>query len=96
MDHPDEIISASEIGQWTYCNRAWYLARTGETNRNTHAMARGEAQHQQHSLVSRNGDTFGFRHGSSYFCRGLAGYTNHWTLVIGICFDLICKMLNFS
>lgn len=32
MARPDEIISASEIGQWTYCNRAWFLARAGEVN----------------------------------------------------------------
>jgi hypothetical protein len=57
MDHPDEIISASEIGQWTYCNRAWYLARAGETNRNTHAMARGEAQHQQHGRTVARSQT---------------------------------------
>jgi len=49
MDRPDEIISASEIGQWTYCNRAWYLSRAGERNQNTALMARGEAQHQRHS-----------------------------------------------
>jgi len=56
MDRPDEFISASEIGQWTYCNRAWYLARAGETNRNTAALARGEAQHQRHSrTVARSG-----------------------------------------
>jgi len=45
----DEIISASEIGQWTYCHRAWYLARTGAENRNTRALARGERAHARHS-----------------------------------------------
>jgi hypothetical protein len=44
----DEIISASEIGQWTYCNRAWYLARTGAANRNVRDLARGERVHAHH------------------------------------------------
>ena len=49
MTRPDDIISASEIGQWTYCHRAWHLARTGAVNRNVAALAQGEAGHQRHS-----------------------------------------------
>ncbi len=49
MSPSDEILSASEIGQWTYCHRAWRLARAGEINRNARAQARGEAGHQRHS-----------------------------------------------
>ena len=49
MTRPDEIISASEIGQWTYCNRAWYLAHLGEVSQNAEEMIRGEAHHQRHS-----------------------------------------------
>ncbi len=49
MTRPDEIISASEIGQWTYCHRAWLLARAGEANRNVEALSRGQAVHQRHS-----------------------------------------------
>ncbi len=57
MDRSDEIISASEIGQWTYCNRAWYLARAGEPNRNTEAMARGTAQHLRHNRTVSSAHT---------------------------------------
>jgi len=49
MSRPHDIISSSEIGQWTYCNRAWYLARAGESNRNAEALSRGVEQHQRHS-----------------------------------------------
>ncbi len=44
----DEVISASEIGQWTYCNRAWHLARTGAANRNARALGRGQRAHERH------------------------------------------------
>ncbi len=44
----EEIISASEIGQWTYCHRAWYLARTGAENRNVRALRRGRRAHESH------------------------------------------------
>ena len=49
MPRSDNIISASEVGQWAYCNRAWFLARAGKTNRNAAALSRGEAYHQRHS-----------------------------------------------
>ncbi|HHB90489.1 MAG TPA: hypothetical protein ENK60_04205 [Anaerolineae bacterium] len=45
----DEIISASEIGHWVYCNRAWYLARTGAENHNVRALSRGQRAHEAHS-----------------------------------------------
>jgi hypothetical protein len=49
MPRPRDLISASEIGQWTYCHRAWFLSRAGEVNRNAEALTRGEAAHQRHS-----------------------------------------------
>ena len=44
----DDILSASEIGQWTYCSRAWHLARAGADNRNAQALARGQRAHDRH------------------------------------------------
>jgi len=49
MSRHDDIISASEIGQWTYCHRAWWLARQGEPNRNVKSLTLGEEAHQRHS-----------------------------------------------
>ena len=49
MSSPSEIISASEVGQWVYCQRAWFLARAGKENANTQALARGESYHRRHS-----------------------------------------------
>lgn len=49
MPRHDDIISASEIGQWVYCHRAWLLARQGKANRNVKSLARGEKAHQRHS-----------------------------------------------
>jgi len=48
MPDYDDIISASEIGRWAYCHRAWFLAREGAENRNVEALTRGERAHQQH------------------------------------------------
>ena len=42
------IIRASEIGQWTYCQRAWWLARQGYDNRNQAALQAGIADHARH------------------------------------------------
>lgn len=49
MRRHDDVISASEIGQWVYCQRAWFLARTGASNRNTRALTRGQRGHRRHS-----------------------------------------------
>ena len=48
MSDDNDIISASEIGRWAYCHRAWFLAREGAVNRNVEALTRGERAHQQH------------------------------------------------
>ncbi|MCL5997356.1 MAG: hypothetical protein M1546_15055 [Chloroflexi bacterium] len=43
------IIRASEIGQYTFCARAWWLSQIrGVPSTNTHALAQGEAVHQRH------------------------------------------------
>lgn len=43
------VIRASEIGQWLYCRRAWWLARQGHENRNTAALKAGTRAHEQHA-----------------------------------------------
>jgi CRISPR/Cas system-associated exonuclease Cas4 (RecB family) len=45
----DDIIRASEIGQYTYCARAWWLRSVqGATPSNTAALARGRQAHDRH------------------------------------------------
>ena len=43
-----KIISASEIGQYVYCNRAWWYGRLGHANSNTRALERGTRAHVWH------------------------------------------------
>jgi hypothetical protein len=42
------LIRASEIGQWAYCQRAWWLARQGHPNRNTAYLEAGTIAHAVH------------------------------------------------
>ena len=43
------IIRASELGEYVYCARAWWLRREqGVESRNVAAMQRGRAAHDQH------------------------------------------------
>ena len=43
------IIRASELGEYTYCARAWWLRREqGVESRNVAAMQSGRAAHDQH------------------------------------------------
>ena len=42
------VIRASEIGQWAYCQRAWWLARQGHENRNVAALQAGIQAHTAH------------------------------------------------
>jgi hypothetical protein len=48
------LIKASEIGQYVYCQRAWWLAAVaGEKHQNVQALARGVQAHAGHGrLVS--------------------------------------------
>ena len=49
MSRDDDVIRASEIGQYAYCARAWWLARVkGHRSTNVAAMERGTAQHRAH------------------------------------------------
>ena len=43
------IIRASEVGQYAYCARAWWLQRVkGHSPRNVEALQRGTAAHAEH------------------------------------------------
>ena len=43
------VIRASEIGEYVFCHRAWWLHQVqGEVSANTHAMAEGTARHARH------------------------------------------------
>jgi hypothetical protein len=45
----DEIIRASEIGQYAYCARAWWLGQVqGYRSSNLAAMQQGSAEHSTH------------------------------------------------
>lgn len=45
-----EIIRASEIGSYIYCNRAWWLKRIdGRESHNVTEMQLGTQQHERHS-----------------------------------------------
>jgi CRISPR/Cas system-associated exonuclease Cas4 (RecB family) len=45
----DDVIRASEIGQYAYCARAWWFARVlGYRSANQAAMQQGTAQHREH------------------------------------------------
>jgi hypothetical protein len=46
---PDDIIRASEIGQYAFCARAWWLGRVkGYRSANVVAMQHGTARHRIH------------------------------------------------
>ena len=49
MSGQEPVIRASEIGQYVYCARAWWLGRVkGHRSTNVAAMRRGEAGHRAH------------------------------------------------
>lgn len=48
----DKIIRASEIGEYLYCNRAWWLRRVqGHASQNMHELAAGTAHHEAHGRM---------------------------------------------
>ena len=49
MGQEEPVIRASEISQYAFCARAWWLGRVkGYRSTNLSAMRRGEAGHQAH------------------------------------------------
>lgn len=49
MNQQDPIIRASEISQYAYCARAWWLGRVrGYRSSNLAAMRQGTARHRTH------------------------------------------------
>jgi CRISPR/Cas system-associated exonuclease Cas4 (RecB family) len=45
----DRVIRASEIGQYVYCARAWWLGRVlGYRSQNVEEMAAGAEEHASH------------------------------------------------
>jgi CRISPR/Cas system-associated exonuclease Cas4 (RecB family) len=49
MGQEDPIIRASEISQYSFCARAWWLGRVkGYRSSNLAAMQQGGAQHRAH------------------------------------------------
>lgn len=46
-----KYTTASELGEYVYCRRAWWLHRIqGHDPHNTSALDRGQAAHSRHSL----------------------------------------------
>lgn len=45
------LVRASDIGAWSYCNRAWWLANVrGVEHQHPEQLARGVQAHRQHGL----------------------------------------------
>jgi hypothetical protein len=43
------VIRASEIGEYVFCHRAWWLHQVqGETSANTRELVEGTARHARH------------------------------------------------
>ena len=52
------IIRASELGEYVYCARAWWLRREqGVESRNVAAMQSGRAAHDQHGRAVASAQT---------------------------------------
>lgn len=49
MGQEEPVIRASEVSQYAYCARAWWLGRVkGYRSANVQAMRRGTARHEAH------------------------------------------------
>jgi hypothetical protein len=49
MRHDARFISASEIGTWCYCKKAWHLSRRGYPSSLTEERAAGTLYHESHN-----------------------------------------------
>jgi hypothetical protein len=80
----DRIIRASEIGQYEYCARAWWLGRVlGYRSHNVEEMTAGAEQHANHGQ-----QVVSYHHWRrlAYFLLSLAivvGLLLFWSLVRG-------------
>jgi len=80
----DHIIRASEIGQYEYCARAWWLGRVlGYRSHNVEEMTAGAEQHANHGQ-----QVVSYHHWRrlAYFLLSLAtvvGLLLSWSLVRG-------------
>lgn len=55
----DKWIRASEINDYIYCRRAWWLRRVGGyASQNVREMAAGTAHHQEHGRIVQRATTF--------------------------------------
>lgn len=48
MSQPRKVIRASELGAFTYCQRAWWYGQQNAPNENNAALSAGSAYHQAH------------------------------------------------
>ncbi len=52
------VISASELGEFAYCRRAWWLGRVqGLPSANRTGLARGQALHEGHGRRARHAES---------------------------------------
>ena len=52
MSQDDPVVRASEIAQYAFCARAWWLGRVrGYRSSNVAAMRQGEAGHRAHGQI---------------------------------------------
>jgi hypothetical protein len=49
MRRDDRFISASEIGTWCYCKKAWHLSQSGYPSSLTEERVAGIQYHQSHN-----------------------------------------------
>jgi CRISPR/Cas system-associated exonuclease Cas4 (RecB family) len=80
----DRVIRASEIGQYEYCARAWWLGRVlGYRSQNVEEMAAGAERHASHG---RQVVSYHRWRGLAYLLLSLAtivGLLFFWSLVRG-------------
>lgn len=55
---PEQVVSASEIGEYEFCARSWWLAHVLHLPRgNQEQLALGRTRHRQHGQVLRRANT---------------------------------------
>lgn len=59
MSKDRSTVRASDVGSWTFCNRAWWLARIQKVaHRNPAQLKQGNASHLQHGQTVRRADSW--------------------------------------